>query len=58
MCKIVQHGDWAGILDYNEVPLLPAKKKRSTLKVLDVKPVQHGTKTKTPVGGRRNSVQS
>ena len=41
VCKIVQHGDWAGVLDYDEVPLLPAKKKRSALKVLDVKPVEH-----------------
>ena len=40
-CKIVQHGDWAGVLDYDEVPLLPAKKKRSALKVLDVKSVEH-----------------
>ena len=41
VCKIVQHGDWAGVLDYDDVPLLPAKKKRSALKVLDVKPVEH-----------------
>ena len=41
VCKIVQHGDWAGVLDYDEVPLLPAKKKRSALKVLDVKSVEH-----------------
>ena len=47
ICKIVQHGDWAGVLDYDEVPLLPAKKKRSALKVLDVKPVEHkGVKRK------------
>ena len=39
--KIVQHGDWAGVLDCDEVPLLSAKKKRSGLKVLNVKPVKH-----------------
>ena len=31
----------AGVLDYDEVPLFPAKKKRSALKVLDVKSVEH-----------------
>ena len=41
VCKIVQHGDWAGVLGYDEVPLLPAKKKHNALKVLDVKPVEH-----------------
>ena len=41
LCKVVQKGDWAGVLDYDEVPLLPAKKKRNALKVLDVKPVEH-----------------
>ena len=41
VCKIVQHGDWGGVLDYDEVPLLPAKKKRNALKVLDVNPVEH-----------------
>ena len=41
VCKTVQHGDWAGVLDYDEVSLLPVKKKRNALKVLDVKPVEH-----------------
>jgi hypothetical protein len=41
ICKIVQRGDWFGVLDYEKVPLLPAKKKRSLLKVLDVKPIEH-----------------
>ena len=34
LSKVVQKGDWANVLDYDEVPLLPAKKKRSALKVL------------------------
>ena len=41
LCKVVQKGDWAGVLDYEKVPLLPASNKRSVLKVLDVKPVEH-----------------
>ena len=41
VCKVVQHGDWPGILDYEKVPLLPAEKKRSAVKVLDVKSVEN-----------------
>ena len=41
-CKVVQKGDWTGLLlDYEKVPLLPANKKRNTVKVLDVKSVEH-----------------
>ena len=29
LCKVVQKGDWAGVLDYEKVPLLPASNKRS-----------------------------
>jgi hypothetical protein len=39
VCKVVQRGDWAGALDYEKVPLLPASKKRKAIKVLDVKPI-------------------
>jgi hypothetical protein len=41
VCKVVQRGDWAGALDYEKVPLLPASKKRKAIKVLDVKPIEH-----------------
>ena len=41
VCKVVQRGDWTGILNYERVPLLPASNKREKLKVLDVKPVEH-----------------
>ena len=41
LCKVLQKGDWAGVLDYEKVPLLPASNKRSVLKVLDVKPVEN-----------------
>ena len=34
VCKIVQRGDWAGVVDYEKVPLLPANKKRNAVKVL------------------------
>ena len=39
--KVLQKGDWASVLDYEKVPLLPASNKHSVLKVLDVKPVEH-----------------
>ena len=39
--KVVQKGDWTGLLDYEKVPLLPANKKRNAVKVLDVKSVEH-----------------
>ena len=42
MCKIVQPGDWAGIVEYEKVSLLPlGEKKLGVLSVLDVKPVEH-----------------
>ena len=41
VCKVVQKGDWTGILDYEKVPLLPANKKRNAVKVLHVKSVEH-----------------
>ena len=41
ICKIVQRGDWAGVVDYEKVPLLPTNKKRNAVKVLDVKSVEH-----------------
>ena len=34
ICKIVQRGDWAGVVDYEN-------KKRNAVKVLDVKSVEH-----------------
>ena len=42
VCKIVQKGDWAGVLDYNTVPVLPAKRKRGCCEIIDVKAVEHG----------------
>ena len=49
VCKVVQKGDWTGLLlDYEKVPLLPANKKRNTctVNVLDgqIRGTQ-GTKT-------------
>ena len=41
VCKVLQHGDWAGVLDYEKTQLLPAEKKRSVVKVLNVKSVDH-----------------
>ena len=41
VCKIVQHGDWTSALNYQDVVLLPAKKKRGPIKVLDVKSVAY-----------------
>jgi hypothetical protein len=42
VCKVVvQHGDWAGVLDYEKVPLLPAEMKLSVAKFLDVKSVEN-----------------
>ena len=41
ICKVVQKGDWTGLLDYEKAPILPRKKKRGVLKVLGVKPVKH-----------------
>ena len=37
MCKIVEKGDWTGLVDYKLVPMLSAKNKGA--KVLDVKTV-------------------
>ena len=41
LCKIVQPGDWAGVLDYDKVHLLPSNNKRKRVQVLDVKSVEH-----------------
>ena len=41
ICNVEQRGNWAGVLDYEKVPLLPASNKRKVFKVLDVKPVEH-----------------
>ena len=47
ICKIVERGDWVGVVDYEKVPLLPVNKKRNAVKVLDVKSVEHkGVKRK------------
>ena len=35
----MQVGDWAGVLNYEKVQLLPAEGKRSTLEVVDVQSV-------------------
>ena len=43
ICKIVQRGDWAGVVDYEKVPLLPAIKKRNAVKVLDINCQIRGT---------------
>lgn len=43
VCKIVQRGDWAGVVDYDKVSLLPTRKVGGSLtwpKVLDVKSVE------------------
>ena len=39
--KVIQKGDWAGVLEDENVPLLPASNQRSVLKALDAKPVEH-----------------
>ena len=41
VCKIVQKGDWSGLVDYNQVPMLSSKNKDT--KVLDVKTVTHNS---------------
>ena len=41
VCKVVQKGNWTGLLDYEKVSLLPANKKRNAVKVLDVRSVEH-----------------
>ena len=37
--QFVKVGDWAGVLNYEKVQLLPAEGKRSTLEVVDVQSV-------------------
>ena len=39
VCKIVQKGDWSGLIDYKQVSMLSSKNKEA--KVLDVKTVTH-----------------
>ena len=41
ICKVVQRVNWAGVADYEKVPLLQASNKRSVLKLPDVKSVEH-----------------
>ena len=41
MCKIVQQGDWSGLVDYKQVPMLSLRNKDA--KVLDVKTVTHNS---------------
>ena len=41
ICKIVQKGDWSGLVDYKHVPMLSSKNKDT--KVLDVKTVTHNS---------------
>ena len=41
ICKIVQKGDWSGLVDYKQVPMLSSKNKDT--KVLDVKTVTHNS---------------
>ena len=42
VCNIVQKGDWSGLVDYKQVPMLSSKNKDA--KVLDVKTVTHISK--------------
>ena len=42
VCKIVEKGDWSGLVDYKLVPMLLSKNKDA--KVLDVKTVTHNSK--------------
>ena len=63
ICKIVQRGDWAGVVDYEN-------KKRNAVKVLDVKSVEHkgqkrklllaedGTVYKVKRSGMENNVEA
>ena len=41
VCKIVQKGDWSGLLDYKQVPMLSTKNKDA--KVLDAITVKHNS---------------
>ena len=41
VCKIIQRGDWTGVLDYDKVSLLAPSMKRKAFKVLDVKTIEH-----------------
>ena len=41
MCKIVQQGDWSGLVDYKQVPMLSSKNKDA--KVLDLKTVKNNS---------------
>ena len=41
VCKIVQRGNLAGILDYEKVSLLLPQHKGRPIKVLDVKAIDH-----------------
>ena len=41
VCKLVQKGDWSGLVDYKQVPMSSSKNKDT--KVLDVKTVTHNS---------------
>ena len=41
VCKILHKGDWSGLLDYKQVPMLSSKNKDT--KVVDVKTVTHNS---------------
>ena len=41
VCKIVQQGDWSGLVCFKQVPMFSAKNKHP--KVLDVKTVTHNS---------------
>ena len=41
VCKIVEKGDWSGLVDFKLVPMLSSKNKDA--KVLDVKAVTHNS---------------
>ena len=59
ICKVVQKGDWTGVLDYGKVSLLPVSSKRSVVKVFGCQICgTQGTKTQAPANGGWNGLQS
>ena len=59
VCKIVQRGDWSGLVDYKQVPMLSSKNKDA--KVLDVKtvkPLSHQGGVLTVIPGRPKKMQN
>ena len=58
VCKIVQKGDWSGLVDYKQVPMLSSKNKDA--KVLDVKtvkPLSHQGGVLTVIPGRPKNAE-